>query len=199
MAQGSPFGLSPSQDYTDTSIEISRDGKLVEMDVQQVNTSSLGMIFSLKPETIWLQLCTGVKLFLPDEDGKFPGILNDVSVRCYGLKVNGVPNKGIFDTMNVASPTVSTQSRDMPPVFRSVISRQHTSKSKLKIVRANMTYAGNGRPQFQNIDVLYIDIDEASANVVALQKSIQEELGENYILVTNDGLTIKDNPATRGL
>lgn len=183
----------------DTAVEVSKDGKLVEMDIQQVTIQSLGMIFALKPETIWLQLCTGNKLFLADDEGKFPSMLNDVSVCCYGIKVNGVPNKSIFDAPNVASSTVSaTQSRDTP-VFKSVISRQHTSKSKMKIVRANMSYAGNGRPQFQNVDAFYVDIDEASANVVSLQKSIQEELGENYILVTNDGLTIKDSPATRGL
>lgn len=62
-----------------------------------------------------------------------------------------------------------------------------------------MTYAGNGRPQLQNIDAFYVDNNEASVNVVPRKKSLQEELGENYILVSNNGLTIKDSPATRGL
>ena len=44
MVQGSPFSLSSSHDFMNTAVEISRDGKSVEMDVLQVKASLLGMI-----------------------------------------------------------------------------------------------------------------------------------------------------------
>ena len=41
----SPFSVSPSHDLMDSSVEISKDGRKVEMDVNEVSTSSLGLIF----------------------------------------------------------------------------------------------------------------------------------------------------------
>lgn len=52
---------------------------------------------------------------------------------------------------------------------------------------------------FENIDVLYVDIDEATSNVQSLLNVVQEEFGDNYVLLTIDGLMIKDSPATRGM
>ena len=49
------------------------------------------------------------------------------------------------------------------------------------------------------IDVFYVDRDEATSNVPSLLKAVQEEYGDNYVLLTNDGLMIKDSPATRGM
>ena len=46
------------------TIDVTKDGKTVEMDLKQINTSTLGMIFSLKPGTIWLQNAMNSRIFL---------------------------------------------------------------------------------------------------------------------------------------
>ena len=178
------------------SIDISKDGKSVTLEAKQISTSTLGMIFSLKPETIWLQNSVSNRIFLPDDGGAFSGISKDSSVGCYGLVINGVPLSSTA-TVSSPSPTVAASSHDPPPFFKSVVSKRHGTV-KLKIIAAHMSYSSNGKPQFQNQDSLFVDVDEASANATTLQKLVQEEFGGNYIIVSSDGLIIKDSPATRG-
>ena len=188
------YGL-PSLSHERT-IELSMDGKSVEMNVQQITTASLARIFSVSPDSIWLQQTIGNKTYLPNEDGTFCGILGDRN-SIYGLVVHGLAIRSQNNTSSLALTAPSASSRDTPPVFKSVMAKKN--KSKLKIVRANLRYAANGKPMFENIDVLYIDIDEATSNVPSLLKVIQEEFGDNYVLLTNDGLMIKDSSATRGM
>ena len=96
--------------------------------------------------------------------------------------------------MNFVSKVIITCVVWNGAVFKSVMAKRN--KSKLKIVRANLRYAGNGKPTFESIDVF---VDEATSNVPSLLKAVQEEYGDNYVLLTNDGLMIKDSPATRGM
>ena len=79
-----------------------------------------------------------------------------------------------------------------------MISKRHSNKTKLKIVAAHLSYSSNGKPLFESQDALFVDIDEANANSTSLTKIVQEEFGVNYIIVSSDGLMIKDTPATRG-
>ena len=79
------------------TIDVTKDGKTVEMDPKQINTSMLGMIFSLKPGTIWLQNVMNSRIFLPEDSGDFPGLTNDSSAIYYGLTVNGVQSTSQID------------------------------------------------------------------------------------------------------
>ena len=187
------YGLSPlSQERT---VDLSMNGRMVEMNVQQINTSSLARIFSVTPDSIWLQQSVGNKIYFPNKDGSFSGIVSDRSA-IYGLVVHGLSIRSQNNASGLVSATPSS-SRDAPPMFKSVMAKRN--KAKLKIVRANLRYAANGKPMFENIDVFYVDIDEATSNVPSLLKVVQDEFGNNYVLLTNDGLIIKDSPATRGM
>lgn len=181
----------------DQTVDLTMDGKSVELSVQQISTSSLARIFAISPDSIWLQQTIGNKIYLPNEDGSFCDILGDRN-SIYGLAVRGLPiSRNQNNPSSAVSSTLSTSTLDAPPVFKSVMAKRN--KSKLKIVRANLRYAGNGKPTFESIDVFYVDIDEATSNVPSLLKAVQEEYGDNYVLLTNDGLMIKDSPATRGM
>lgn len=189
----SPPPFSPIE-YT---VEVSMGEEVVEMCPKQICVSSLAMIFSLVPETIWLQKAIGNKIYLPDDDGAFSAVVEERNI--FGLAVHGVKKQGEAPMTSNSSTTLSATlnaTNDTPPIFKSVLSKK--SKSRLKIIRANLRYASNGRPQFESIDVLYVDITEANANVAFLLKLVQEEYGDNYIMLTSEGLTVKDSPATRG-
>ena len=45
---------------------------------------------------------------------------------------------------------------------------------------------------------LYTDISETTANVDYILTIVQRRWGEDYTLVTNDGLELLDSPGTRG-
>ena len=186
---------------TGRTIDVTKDGKTVEMDLKQINTSTLGMIFSLKPGTIWLQNAMNSRIFLPEDNGNFSDLTNDSSVNYYGLTVNGVQSTSQIDVPIATSSglsTVTAGNHDTLPRFKSVISKRHSNKTKLKIVAAHLSYSSNGKPSFESQDALFVDIDEANANSTSLTQIVQEEFGVNYIIVSSDGLVIKDSPATRG-
>ena len=183
------------------TIDVTKDGKTVEMDLKQINTSTLGMIFSLKPGTIWLQNAMNSRIFLPEDNGNFSDLTNDSSVNYYGLTVNGVQSTSQIDVPIATSSglsTVTAGNHDTLPRFKSLISKRHSNKTKLKIVAAHLSYSSNGKPSFESQDALFVDIDEANANSTSLTQIVQEEFGVNYIIVSSDGLVIKDSPATRG-
>ena len=54
------------------------------------------------------------------------------------------------------------------------------------------------KPEFQCVSQLYTDIVESTANVDYILTVVQRRWGEDYTLVTNDGLELLDSPGTRG-
>ena len=45
----------------------------------------------------------------------------------------------------------------------------------------------------------FIELHEATANVDYIKSKARERWGSDYILVTQNGLTIDDSPSTRGM
>ena len=62
---------------------------------------------------------------------------------------------------------------------------------KVKIVRARLTYAHNGKPNFENIDVIFVDIHKDTAYLGCILRAVQEQFGPHYAIVSNDGLEKK--------
>ena len=63
---------------------------------------------------------------------------------------------------------------------------------------ATLTHSSNGKPHFSSEESLFIDVNEATANATYIEGVVQEEFGENFVIVSSDGLAIKDSSATRG-
>ena len=190
-----------SAPHSGSTVSLTYDNNEVEVNASQVTTSAISLIFHLNPDTIWLQETIGSRIHIPNEDGSFS--LEGTAI-AYGLRVNDVPAvtpqrqpQQVRSQPSAPSPTVTTPVNGNfhgRPVFTSVTSR----KTKVKIVRARLTYAHNGKPNFENIDVIFVDIHEDSADVVSMLRAVQEQFGPNYVIVSNDGLEIKDSPGTRG-
>jgi hypothetical protein len=202
--------ISADYDYDsviDRTITLHFGDKRVEVDVGQVTTASLGLIFNLDASTVWLQDRIGNRIYIPDADGNFDLMRYSSSV--HGVTVNGVvavpsttnASQSQSHTPSTASSSVTatpvTSSSGTRPFFHSVTSRRN--KAKIKIVRSEITYSGNGRPNFSNIDVMFIDLNEDNADVNSILALVRGEFGNNFTIVGNDGLQIKDSPATRGV
>lgn len=99
--------------------------------------------------------------------------------------------------------SASSNSMTPGPAFRSV--QYHRNKGcktvSIKITKATMRKpAGSGckKPEFNAISQTHIDLVDATANVEFVTGTIQRRWGDDYVLVTNDGLELEDVPATQG-
>ena len=191
--------LSTLRSGVPSSITLTHESREVEMNVSQVTASAIALIFNLNPDTVWLQETIGSRIYISNECGSFD---LDTSAIAYGVRVNGVPattpksqqqvspNGG---STTVITPVTASHGR---PMFHSVSSRK--TGTRVKVVRAHLSYAHNGRPVFNNVDVIFVDVHEDNADVPTMLRSVREQFGPDYVIVSNDGLEIKDGPGTRG-
>ena len=67
-----------------------------------------------------------------------------------------------------------------------------------KIMRADKKISAGGKIEFIAHEATYVELKPSTANVTYIQSQIQKIWGNEYIVVSNDGLQIHDSPATRG-
>ena len=84
-------------------------------------------------------------------------------------------------------------------IYRSVVPGQKHSgpKYSVKIIKATMVKTGK-RVTFEKGEVTYVEIQESSANIDYISREIQLLWGEEYHIVTPDGMEVKDCSGTRG-
>ena len=68
----------------------------------------------------------------------------------------------------------------------------------IKVVQAEKNITPTGKLEFISIDKMYIDLTPSIANIDYVQSEVQSNWGEEYVVVSNDGLKISDSAATRG-
>ena len=149
-----PFlSTSNSRSATPSTVSLTHERREVEMNSSQITTSAIALIFNLNPDMVWLQETIGSRIHIPNEDGSFA---LDASAIAYGLRVNGVsataPQSQQQQQMQtspiVSSTTVndSCNCQSWKTLFRSVTSRK--TGTRVVIVRALLSYASNGWPNF---------------------------------------------------
>ena len=57
----------------------------------------------------------------------------------------------------------------------------------------------NGKVEFEKLEQIHVNIDEASANGHTITNAIKSKWGVGYIVVTGDGLPINDSASTQGI
>ena len=68
----------------------------------------------------------------------------------------------------------------------------------MKVVQARLSFGVTGRPTFEKLGQVYVEIGEGTANVSYILSVARTEFGENHTLVTNDGLELHDSAGTQG-
>ena len=86
------------------------------------------------------------------------------------------------------------------PAFRSVTRSSPSSGTSynLKIVKAIMKKAASRRVTFDPIHQMYLEIRESTANVNYVTMAVMKKWWKGYLLVTTDGLSLKDTDGTCG-
>lgn len=55
-----------------------------------------------------------------------------------------------------------------------------------------------GKPHFEKQDQLFISITDATANQPHILASVREYAGDDFVIVTGDGLEVKESSGTEG-
>ena len=66
-------------------------------------------------------------------------------------------------------------------------------------MQAILKWLPNGKPEFNNLSQLFVDITEATANVKYILSVVQKKWGSEYSIVTADGLHLEDCSGTQGI
>ena len=106
--------------------------------------------------------------------------------------------------MVVANPLILSAIETSPSDNRWTHSQRRTFSTKktntsvsVKIVKASFSFK-NGKAEFQKLGRTFISVSEATANVIYISSVIRQKWGEDYVLVTSDGLQLEDSSGTQG-
>ena len=197
------------------TIHLSRADRVLEISLRSYSAQQLARMFNVEQDTIWLKSrYKDGHIYFPNPDGMFD-LLNDGVLPHAELIVEGEPrqvqgqaSQPSCSGLNTRSSAVmdSTPPRYSPgSQFTSITA--HRGKRpleevtyRLKIIQATVTFAGPGskKPTFECHGQAFFEITESNANVPALLVAVRTEFGEDYTIVTGDGLEVKDSFGTQG-
>ena len=182
-------------------------------------------LVQLQPTSIWLRSAYFRRVFLTNESGDFD--LTSVT-EYSGLEVEGVAITTHADQPQLSATSLTLSSmgpsgNDSPGPssvgFTSVINgrpptaRTRTSARKrkfsnpilavssftLKVVVARIVSGNEEKiPVFQKYDQVFIPMEESSATLPFVLAAVRDQVGDEYIIVTPDGLEVRDSAGTRG-
>lgn len=69
----------------------------------------------------------------------------------------------------------------------------------LKIAVANITQFDGDKPLFEKRDQVFVSITETSANQPNILAAVQEQLGNEFVIVSADGFEVKESSGTQGM
>lgn len=138
---------------------------------------------------VWLRSQQDSRAFFPDDSGHFnlqeAHLLfgNVLGVEGPNLPLSTTPRLSVSSLAHSSSTSASASynSNPPPPAFKSVIPKQskETAMVNIKIIRAKMESSRN-----------------TITNIIILE--VQQRWGEEYMLVTLDGLELEDCEGTQG-
>eukprot|EP00731_Ephydatia_muelleri_P007940 Em0004g278a len=213
---------SPERAVTLTRGEVEYSVSIVR---ERLPSRQIGQMLQLQPTSVWLRSAYSRRVFLTNESGDFDlTSVTEYSV----LEVEGVAITTHADQPQLSATSLTLSSmgpsgNDSPGPssvgFTSVINgrpptaRTRTSARKrkfsnpilavssftLKVVVTRIV-SGNEekKPVFQKYDQVFIPMEESSATLPFVLAAVRDQVGDEYIIVTPDGLEVRDSAGTRG-
>ena len=165
----------------------------------------IARMFQVSPSSVWLRERFGTRVFFPNAEGTFDFSAEDEynHLDVEGGTLPSSPNPQATATVSSVSSNSSNHFSRGYPGFSSVVNqfggRRQGSGLTLKVIQARiMGRARNGRPSFQVLDQIFLDVAEATANVHHISALVKREFGEDHVVVTADGLEVRDSSGTQG-
>lgn len=195
--------VSTMSSLASNRVFLKRQGRRVELQLEQVTVDHLRRILQVDPTDVWLLDDLDDTAFFPDDDGTFRGLSCLRTLEVQGPSVASPELGSSSNGVTVSATSTSSGPHVTPrPQFKSVISSRGKNYPvfRLKVVKAIMEGGGGGKckPSFQTIQQTYIELQESTANVHYVRDEVSRTWGSLYVLVTSDGLQLEDSPATRG-
>ena len=144
--------------------------------------------------TLWLREEFGNRAFFPDATNSYFTLPNDV-IR---LVVEGSPQAARPAQVATPMPGPSVTGTTSPYPYRPFFHRSKSQTVNVKVVRASMKRLASGKCEFANHGQTFVDVTESTSNVNYVRNAVQKRWGEEYTLVTADGLEIEDSSGTQG-
>jgi len=153
--------------------------------------------------TVWLKEEFGPKAFFPNSDNSSFNLTSDVGVSVSSFIVNGNPATQQISTYT-PGPSYSRSSNVVSPsvggiTYKPIFSAKKSNSINVKIVQANVTKSATGKLEFHKLGQAFIDVSEVTANVYYILGVVQKKWGDDYVIVTGDGLKIEDSSGTQGM
>lgn len=82
-------------------------------------------------------------------------------------------------------------------LHRSVLGHKSGARYNLKIIKARLDMVGK-KPSFDKGEVTCVEIKESTATVAHIASEIRGVWGQEYRIVTSDGMEVRDSSGTRG-
>ena len=120
------------------------------------------------------------------------------------IDVEGTPVSAVQPAVTLrATPQHSSPSTSSYSGFQSVVHQTRKGNAggfSLKVIQAHITHiTSRGRPDFQLQGQTFIEVCEKTANVMYILTQVQRVFGSEYVVVTADGLEVKDSSGTQGM
>ena len=93
-------------------------------------------------------------------------------------------------------PTSSEPS--MSGLSQAILSARKIQSCNVKIIQASVRHLPSGKLEFSPQNQTFVDVMEATANLHYVSSAVQRKWGQEYTLVTSDGLKVDDSSGTKG-
>lgn len=198
---------SPDAPTPSYRVILRRNGRRHELPTSQVTTENLRRMFQVDVSEVWLRNDVTDAALFPGPDGCF----NEEDIADYStLHVEG-PDATSTDSplprrpshLHQSSMTTSSISSTPPPYRSECPSRGSSKKAAasfaLRIIRARLlTKKNKKKVDFETLSATHFDVTDSTANVACILDCVRKKWGEDYTIVTSDGIELEDSPSTQG-
>ena len=199
---------SPAASNSSRRVILRRNGRRHELLASQVTTENLRRMFQVDVSEVWLRDNVTDDAFFPELDGGFLiadiadySVLNVEGPESTSLSSDSPlprrPSQRSGSSMTTSSTIAPSPA---PPSFRSVCppGTKKTASFALKIIKAKVHKKNKKKLDFEVQSATHFDITDSTANVACILDCVKRKWGEDYVIVTSDGIEIEDSPSTQG-
>lgn len=143
-----------------------------------------------------------IGLFFPDSHNTRFLLNDDIGILITNLVAMGSPVPTTSPASSIPA-RISAASAEPSTSGLHISQAQFTASQKVqstnvKIIQARLA---NGNVEFLAQNQTFVDVTEATANFhyISISLAIQRKWGQEYILVTSDGLKLDDSSGTQGM
>ena len=167
-------------------------------------------MFRVSATDVWLRERYGNgRAYFPNDDGIFD--FREENAEFMHLEVEGTPEARPSSSTVTPTPRPLTLSATATgpstprsyPGFSSVVSqtgsRRGNSSFSLELVQGRITDFSKSQPNVQKLGQTFVEMAEATANVLHVTAAAEWEFGEDHVVVTANGMEVKDCAGTQGL